>query len=124
MTEGELGCTVYEKNREYRVPAFPAVEIDPTGAGDCFLAGFAAGLIKGYPLEKAVRLGNYFGSLAVGQVGVPKLDGNLPELGDYSLENDSLRAEVDVGIEFGVETEELIGQSIALQGESLLKFVT
>ncbi len=77
VTEGKEGCTVYTHDREFRVPAFETEEVDPTGAGDCFFAGFAAGLLRGYSLEKSVLLGNYFGSLAVGQVGVPCLDGML-----------------------------------------------
>lgn len=74
VTEGKDGCTVYERDREFRVPAFTVEEIDPTGAGDCFLAGFSAGLLRGFPLEKAVLAGNYFGALAVGEVGVPHLN--------------------------------------------------
>ncbi|MBI3542646.1 MAG: glycosyltransferase, partial [Deltaproteobacteria bacterium] len=57
----------------FRVPAFPAVERDPTGAGDSFLAGFAYGLSRSLPPHEALRLGNYCGSLAVGQLGVPRL---------------------------------------------------
>jgi 1D-myo-inositol 3-kinase len=71
VTEGDQGCTVYLKNREFRVPAFKAAELDPSGAGDCFLAGFAVGLLRGLTLDEAVRLGNYYGALAVAQVGVP-----------------------------------------------------
>jgi 1D-myo-inositol 3-kinase len=71
VTEGDQGCTVYLKDREFRVPAFQAVELDPTGAGDCFLAGFAMGLLRGLALDEAVKLGNYYGALAVAQVGVP-----------------------------------------------------
>jgi 1D-myo-inositol 3-kinase len=73
ITEGELGCTVYLKYREFSVPAFRANELDPSGAGDCFLAGFAAGLQQGLLLDEAVRMGNYYGSLAVEQVGVPRV---------------------------------------------------
>lgn len=72
ITEGKLGCTVYCKDRNFRVPAFEAEEVDPTGAGDCFLAGFSAGLYQGFSVEHAALMGNYFGALAVGQVGVPK----------------------------------------------------
>jgi hypothetical protein len=37
--------------------------------------------MQGLPLERAVRMGNYFGGLAVGQIGVPRLEGlSLPEL--------------------------------------------
>ena len=47
--------------------------MDPTGAGDSFLAGFVCGLCQGLPLATAVRMGNFFGSLAVQQVGIPKV---------------------------------------------------
>jgi 1D-myo-inositol 3-kinase len=77
VTEGKDGCTVYQAGRSFRISAFPTEEIDPTGAGDCFLAGFSAGLLDGLPLEKAVLVGNYFGSLAVGQIGVPHLNGEI-----------------------------------------------
>ncbi|CAK9209058.1 unnamed protein product [Sphagnum troendelagicum] len=76
VTEGKHGSRVYSKDREYRVPAFPATEVDPTGAGDSFLAGFSAGLYQGLPVEQAVLMGNYFGGLAVGQVGVPHFTEN------------------------------------------------
>lgn len=72
VTEGEFGCTVYCGDRTFKVPAFEANEVDPTGAGDSFLAGFSAGLYQGFSVEKAASMGNYFGALAVGQVGVPK----------------------------------------------------
>jgi 1D-myo-inositol 3-kinase len=86
VTEGKDGCTVYLRDREFRVPAFPAEEIDPTGAGDCFLAGFAAGLLRQLPLEKAVLMGNYFGALAVGQIGVPRLEPfKIPEFSSCYL---------------------------------------
>jgi 1D-myo-inositol 3-kinase len=72
VTEGKNGSRIYSADREFRVPAFPAVEVDPTGAGDSFLAGFSAGLYQGLPVEQAVLMGNYFGGMAVGQVGIPR----------------------------------------------------
>ena len=46
---GPAGC--YFKNRDIalRLPAFPIDPVDATGAGDNFLAGFAAGLLAGKP---------------------------------------------------------------------------
>lgn len=75
VTEGSEGCTVLEGNREFHVPAYPVEEVDPTGAGDCFLAGFAAGLLNGLPLDRAVLMGNYFGAQAVQSIGVPNFHG-------------------------------------------------
>ncbi|XP_024389643.1 inositol 3-kinase isoform X1 [Physcomitrium patens] len=71
VSEGKNGCRIYSKDQEFCVPAFPAIEVDLIGAGDSFLAGFSAGLYKGVPMEQAVLMGNYFGGLAVSQVGIP-----------------------------------------------------
>lgn len=74
ITRGSRGCTVLTASERIDVPAFPAEEVDPTGAGDCFLAGFALGLLRGMPLARCAELANWFGAQAVTQVGVPKLD--------------------------------------------------
>ena len=73
ITEGKEGCTLYDSDRVTHVPAFVVEEIDPTGAGDCFLAGFAAGLLEALPIERAIEKGCYFGSLAVQQIGIPNI---------------------------------------------------
>ena len=54
--------------------AYESLWLNPTGAGDCFLAGFAAGLARGLPLARAAGLGAWCGARAVEQVGVPRLD--------------------------------------------------
>lgn len=56
-----------------KIPPYSAEEVDPTGAGDSFLAAFASGICNGLSPIQAVHKGNYFGSLAVAQVGVPKI---------------------------------------------------
>jgi 1D-myo-inositol 3-kinase len=74
VTEGAGGCTLlHEGPSGLHVPAFAAEERDSTGAGDCFLAGFAVGLLRGLPVERALRLGNWCGAQAVSQVGIPRL---------------------------------------------------
>ncbi|PAN45133.1 hypothetical protein GQ55_9G092700 [Panicum hallii var. hallii] len=71
VTEGRDGCRLCWDGGEARVAPFPAVQVDPTGAGDSFLAGFAAGLLWGLSATDAALLGNFFGAAAVSQVGVP-----------------------------------------------------
>lgn len=73
ITDGARGCDVLGRDVEAHVPAFPAEEKDPTGAGDCFLAGFAAGLLRGKDPVRAARAGAWCGARAVEQVGVPRL---------------------------------------------------
>ena len=48
-----------EDGREQLVPAFPVPRvIDTTGAGDCWSAGFLAGLLENLAMPEAARLGN------------------------------------------------------------------
>lgn len=47
------------KNGVKEIPVTSSNKIvDPTGAGDAFNAGFIYGYLKGFPLEKAVEIGN------------------------------------------------------------------
>ncbi|HEY6911776.1 MAG TPA: PfkB family carbohydrate kinase [Myxococcales bacterium] len=73
ITDGARGCDVLGRDLQAHLPAFPAEEKDPTGAGDCFLAGFAAGLLRCKDPLRAARAGAYCGARAVEQVGVPRL---------------------------------------------------
>lgn len=72
ITDSARGCTVFTAREETRLPAFPAEERDPTGAGDCFLAGFAVGIARGLDALRAARIGAYCGARAVERVGVPR----------------------------------------------------
>jgi 1D-myo-inositol 3-kinase len=74
ITDGERGCRLLTASDEILIPAFPAAERDPTGAGDCFLAGVAVGLERGLPLPEAARLGAWCGARAVESIGVPRID--------------------------------------------------
>ncbi|MCL7051027.1 hypothetical protein MKW94_024826 [Papaver nudicaule] len=80
VTDGKDGCRVYTKEDRLQISPFAAVQIDPTGAGDSFLGGLVAGLIQGLPVSDAALLGNFFGSLTVGQIGIPKFDSRLMQI--------------------------------------------
>ncbi|MCX6090404.1 MAG: carbohydrate kinase family protein [Candidatus Atribacteria bacterium] len=69
LKRGAEGSTVYTKTSQAEVPAFPVKEIDPTGAGDCFDAGFLVSLIKNRSLEESARYANAVGALAVTRKG-------------------------------------------------------
>lgn len=63
---GEGETLLLDENGLTAVPYFPAERVvDTVGAGDGFCAGFITGLLKGYALPEAVRLGNLIGSLVV-----------------------------------------------------------
>ncbi|KAD6119879.1 hypothetical protein R6Q59_025902 [Mikania micrantha] len=77
VTSGKDGCTVYWNDGELQISPFPTGQVDPTGAGDSFLAGLVAGLVQGLAVPDAALLGNFFGSLTVGQIGLPEFDSRL-----------------------------------------------
>ena len=66
---GAEGCLVLSDGVFIRVPAYPARVVDTTGAGDAFVAGFIAGLLRGLPPVDCARLGNAAGSVAVSVIG-------------------------------------------------------
>jgi ribokinase len=51
------------------IPTFKVDVVDTTAAGDAFIGGLASALLKGKPLEEAVRYGNASGALAVTKFG-------------------------------------------------------
>jgi len=71
ITKGPAGCSLINEKQEVDIPTTPVEEVDSTGAGDCFLAGFTHGLLNGLSVEEAAKRGNSFGAFAVKQVGVP-----------------------------------------------------
>lgn len=69
MTQGAGGCTVYTAEDAIHAPGYPVQEVDPTGAGDCFDAGFLMGWLRGDALDAAARQANACGALAVTKQG-------------------------------------------------------
>ncbi len=63
LKRGRRGCSVYDGERRIDVPAFRVREVDPTGAGDCFDAGFLCGLLEGREPADAARVAAAVGAL-------------------------------------------------------------
>lgn len=55
LTRGSKGVTLYEKSNTTHVAAFPADEVDPTGAGDVFGIVFGLALHRGMTPVAAAR---------------------------------------------------------------------
>jgi sugar/nucleoside kinase (ribokinase family) len=66
---GPAGCRIYKDNSSIDIPGFQVQEVDPTGAGDSFCAGFTVALLDGLDLAAAGRFANAVGALAVTQKG-------------------------------------------------------
>lgn len=64
-THGSKGSTVLSSNGWLETPALNFPVVDTNGAGDAFFTGILYGHIKGYDLEKSVKLASIIGGLAV-----------------------------------------------------------
>jgi 1D-myo-inositol 3-kinase len=69
FTHGRRGCEVIVRGRTWRVGVHPAREVDPTGAGDVFSAGFFLALAGGAEPPDAARLGAAAASICVEEMG-------------------------------------------------------
>jgi sugar/nucleoside kinase (ribokinase family) len=69
VKHGADGATLYDESGATTLPAFPADEVDPTGAGDTFAATFVICWLRGIPGREALRLANAAGALAVTRRG-------------------------------------------------------
>ncbi|MFO1046890.1 MAG: sugar kinase [Geminicoccaceae bacterium] len=83
LKKGAKGSVYRDRERRIATPAFPAEEVDPTGAGDCFGGTFVACLAQGVPVERAVRLANAAGALAVGKKGPMEGNSTMAELDSF-----------------------------------------
>ncbi|MGA2477986.1 MAG: sugar kinase [Spirochaetia bacterium] len=66
---GKGGCRIYSDQGLIDVPPFEVEEVDPTGAGDTFCAGFLTGLLKGKPLYECGLIANAAGALSITKWG-------------------------------------------------------
>jgi ribokinase len=69
VTLGANGALFVTDEKVVHVPTFKVDVVDTTAAGDAFIGGLAAALLKGKSLEEAVRYGNASGALAATNFG-------------------------------------------------------
>src|SRR5205823_1678903 len=69
-TDGRHGATLFQHGIRQQFSAYPATEVDPTGAGDVFAAAFLYHLHKHHDPRAAVNFANCVASFSVEQLGV------------------------------------------------------
>ena len=69
ITLGERGALMATDQGMIHVPAREVQAVDTTAAGDAFIGGLAVALVKGFPLDEAVRYAICAGTLAVTKFG-------------------------------------------------------
>lgn len=77
ITEGEKGASVHNAGKWHHIPAFPTIEVEPTGAGDVFAAAYLVHYAKRRDALAAARFANCVASFAVeaeGTGGIPTLE--------------------------------------------------
>ncbi|GIV08054.1 MAG: PfkB family kinase [Fimbriimonadales bacterium] len=63
------GCYVRTRESAFHMPACQVEVVDMLGAGDCFTAGWLAGVAMGWDLHRTARLANAVGALCVSDLG-------------------------------------------------------
>ncbi|MFH1905703.1 MAG: carbohydrate kinase family protein [bacterium] len=75
---GADGCLVCNKDKKEHVPTSAQKIVDTTGAGDCFNAGFIAGLVNGRNPKQAAVIGSKAAAACMKNVGgavdIPKFE--------------------------------------------------
>ena len=69
VTLGANGALLVTDEKITHIPTFKVDVVDTTAAGDAFIGGLAAALLKDKSLEEAVRYGNASGALATTKFG-------------------------------------------------------
>jgi len=69
LKRGAAGCDIYADGQMIHVNSYQVQEVDPTGCGDSFCAGFLTGILEGWSLEKAGRFANAAGALQASKMG-------------------------------------------------------
>ncbi|PKE28385.1 ribokinase [Rahnella sp. AA] len=75
ITMGARGALLLDGNQFQHIPAFPALSVDTTGAGDAFNGALASGIANGQSLVQAATYASAFASLAVEREGAS----NMPD---------------------------------------------
>jgi 5-dehydro-2-deoxygluconokinase len=87
VKRGSRGATLFERGKAPRdVPPFPVTVLNVLGAGDAFASGLIAGLRRGWPLERAIRLGNATGAIVVTRHGCANFMPTMAEVDAFVAE--------------------------------------
>lgn len=97
VTMGADGALAIDSTtgEECHVPALDVEAIDPTGAGDVFLAAFARGSLADWPLEQRLRFSALCSGLAVQEFGGSLAAPGIGDLHDWWQRLDAARAAGD-----------------------------
>jgi 5-dehydro-2-deoxygluconokinase len=84
VKRGARGASIHALGANPRdIPSFPIEVLNVLGAGDAFASGLIAGLRKGWPLDRATRMGNAAGAIVVTRHGCANFMPTMLEVEDF-----------------------------------------
>jgi 5-dehydro-2-deoxygluconokinase len=84
VKRGGKGASIYDRSGGRQdIPPFRITVLNVLGAGDAFASGLIAGLRRGWPLDRAVRLGNATGAIVVTRHGCANFMPTMSEVEDF-----------------------------------------
>lgn len=86
---GDKGCAVGTDAGYFEIPCYKVKCVDTCGAGDCFMAGLLAGLLRGYAPQDAARLGNAVSAHCVQAIGATTGIPHLKKVLTFQKQNGS-----------------------------------
>jgi sugar/nucleoside kinase (ribokinase family) len=75
LKKGDKGCSIFNRHSRTDLGVYEIVPLDPTGAGDCFDAGFLCGILEGKPLVECGRIASAAAALNTAAFG--PMEGNI-----------------------------------------------
>jgi len=84
VKNGSKGCRAYCKEASFTVESLKVVEVDPTGAGDCFAGTFISSINQGIGFRQSVMYANTAGALAVTKKGPMEGNTHLEEIKGFT----------------------------------------
>ena len=82
---GSRGCAAYSKESSFFVEPLKVVEVDPTGAGDCFGGTLISCLNKGIGFRQSVMYASTAGALAVTKKGPMEGNTTLEQVKEFLI---------------------------------------
>ena len=86
---GGKGAALLWRRRQFLADSFPVKNIDTTGAGDCFNAGFIFAWLRGDNPQRRLEIANICGALSTRELGGIAGFPTLKELKEYESQLDA-----------------------------------
>jgi sugar/nucleoside kinase (ribokinase family) len=93
ITRGAEGLYAEDGQQIIQMGVFSVPLVDPSGCGDCFTSGLIAGLLRGWDLDRTLKLASAVGALGATALGCTSGVPPFPEVEQFLQEN-----QVDVRI--------------------------